>query len=179
MAAPVLSHPDFVLAQASADIPPTSHASAMARHVVYRAGQKWHLPTETIEAAAAVVAGLVQTSVAQARSIVHLTMVGNGESLLIEIEDRCTAFPTSARDSDGVNGLDLVHTFATESGYVRLPDGRQLWARVNVTTGPPVAGSTRPPVGRSTEAPSPGPLTSLDGAVGPVPLLRLARQPRG
>ena len=114
---------------------PGALAPASARRWVFQIGTNWGLSLRLIEDAALVAGAIVLHSVRQAGSPLCLSLLPTEDTVLIEVEDACTAFPTVSTGCDRCRGreglgLDLVHRVAQAFGFTRLPDGRQVWARV-------------------------------------------------
>ena len=113
---------------------PVVSAPASARRLVRRAGIGWGLPARVVDDAALVAGAFVLGSVRQARSPLTLSVLASDQTILVEVEDTCTAFPIDGR-GEGFGtlgfGLATAQRVADACGFTRRPGGRQMWARVS------------------------------------------------
>ena len=123
--------------QAAVPLRPSALSPALGRRFVRRNAAQWGLSDAIADDVAVVAGALVLISVRQARSPLTLRLSLDRAAMMIEVEDRCADFPPLPATGGRVEemGLEHLHRLADAWGYVRLPVGRQLWARVGWAAG--------------------------------------------
>lgn len=117
----------------SARLRPVVSAPATARRLVREAGSRLGLSPSLVEETAVVVGTLVSTSIRQAHSQVLLRVGFVADCAFIEVTDRGSKLIHPALVRNDL-GLDSVCQVAQSCGMRILEDGRQLWARVTLSS---------------------------------------------
>lgn len=127
----------------SQELEPALHAVAQARRAVRVALDRWELSPLTPDAEL-LVSELVTNALVHARSETALTLVVADGTLEVGVTDRTPGGPMPRVEGDdagavppdwqaeGGRGLRLVELVADEWGVAQLPEGKQVWFRLDV-----------------------------------------------
>lgn len=126
----------------SEELEPALHAVARARRAVRAVLDRWELSPLTPDTEL-LVSELVTNALVHARSVTALTLAVADGRLEVGVTDRTAGMPmprVEGADSaaswdwpaEGGRGLRLVELVADEWGVAVLPEGKQVWFRLDV-----------------------------------------------
>ena len=127
----------------SQELEPALHAVAQARQTVRVSLDRWELTPLTADAEL-LVSELVTNALVHARSDTALTLAVADGTLEVGVTDRTPGDPRHRHEgedagavpadwsAEGGRGLRLVEVVADEWGVAQLPEGKQVWFRLDV-----------------------------------------------
>jgi anti-sigma regulatory factor (Ser/Thr protein kinase) len=132
-----VSHRLMPAPRLTADMPPDLASAGLARDLVTRAGEDWHLPERLLTRARLVMSELVVNAAEHAGTRIRVTVSHRGADLHLSVRDGTPGVPSlrSAQFSSGTDlltrrgaGLAVVHGGADAWGAMPTHGGKIVWA---------------------------------------------------